>query len=181
MQFYFDSLKKGFFSLAEGLAVPENCKVISEVTMQSIILELEDSSKHLDADAEGNPVVTDADVLTLPQVKNNKILELNRYCDIALEFIKSGYPRSEIDSWAKQEIEARKFIEDSSYDPQLLRSIAGARAVDLEELALKVVIKADLFANIAGSIIGHRQRQEDRVKLAATVEEVNAIKWEFHF
>lgn len=179
MRFYFDSNRKGFFSLAEDQALPDNCKLIDEIDMQLIIDELQDSSKHLDADNEGNPIILAPNVLSLAEVKNLKILMLNKACDYALESIKSGYPRSEIDSWPKQEIEARNYIGDPSYDPQLLKSMAGARAIDLEDLALKVIVKADMFAAIAGNIIGHRQKQEDRVKRANNIEEVSAIEWDF--
>lgn len=178
MLFYFDPLKIGFFHCDTLEEVPENGKLMTSTDIEALVLQLQDSNKRLDSDEDGNPVVIAPYTLTLEQAKQAKIIYLNKECDIFLELIKSGYPRSEIDSWPKQETEARNYINDpDNYDPKLLRSLAGARAIDVDDLALRVIQKADVFAGVAGGIIGYRQRLEDMTKAATDLAMLDDIVW----
>jgi len=85
------------------------------------------------------------------------------------------YPDREIRTFDKQESEARAYAADATASTPLLSALAQARGVPLDELARRVLVKADAFAVASGSIIGQRQALEDRLDACTTVEEVQGI------
>ncbi|MDY7537623.1 hypothetical protein RGU72_05060 [Undibacterium sp. 5I1] len=108
--------------------------------------------------------------------KRNKLSIINADCSLALERIKSSYPRGEVDSWSKQELEARNFIASSDAKTPLLSALAEAREIDMPTLCSKIIAKADAFASASGALIGERQRCESLINAATTNEEVDAIQ-----
>lgn len=80
-----------------------------------------------------------------------------------------GYPQTEIDSFYRQEREARAWTADNQTPTPMLSAIAENRGMPLDLLCKKVIEKAELFATIIGNIVGKRQAFEDRI-LAATAD-----------
>jgi cell pole-organizing protein PopZ len=117
-------------------------------------------------------------VPTLSDVKAAKLAELSAACSARMAAIKSGYPAEEVQSWDKQESEARAYIVSSSAATPLLSALATARGITLADLASRVIAKADLFAAASGAIIGKRQRYEDQVTTATDAATVEAISWQ---
>ncbi|WP_067586382.1 hypothetical protein [Endozoicomonas ascidiicola] len=117
-------------------------------------------------------------VISLAEAKHHKLTEINEWADCELCFITDEYPETEIKSWDKQEAEARKLLADSHSHAPLLNAIARQRHINLITLAEKVVIKADAFAELSGSVFGRRQLLEDQVNTATTIKDVEAITYE---
>ena len=116
---------------------------------------------------------------TLEEAKAAKLTEINAACDAALAVLTSSYPSSELLTFDKQEAEARALIAAPDTPAPMLTALAEARGIGATELALRVVAKADAFTAASGHIIGLRQKDEDRLTAAQTVEDVAAIVPEY--
>lgn len=112
---------------------------------------------------------------SLTNTKARKLAEINAACDAALAALTAGYPSSELLTFDKQEAEARALLADPEASTPFLTPLAAARGLETEELARKVIAKADAFTTASGHVIGLRQKDEDRLKAAQTVEDVAAI------
>lgn len=104
-------------------------------------------------------------------LKARKIREINNACEESISVLRSEYPDSEVISWSKQEIEARKALTDPNYPTPLVDLIAEARGMDRIELINKIIQKSDQYAYAVGLAIGRRQYIEDRIKAISIGEE----------
>ncbi len=88
-----------------------------------------------------------------------------------VQIVKNGYQQEEIDSWAKQEKEARDYITDpvNALTP-LISEIAVSRGIDIATFANLVITKADLYASIIGPIIGKRKLLVDALPSKTDME-----------
>lgn len=119
-------------------------------------------------------------ILSLAVLVEQKHASILAVCEGQIAAIKSGYPDSEVLSWSKQETEARAWTADNAAPTPLLTAMATARGIDKAELVTRVIAKADLFAQISGTLIGKRQALEDQLAALpadATAEDVEAIQW----
>ena len=116
---------------------------------------------------------------SLASTKARKLAEINAACDAALAALMASYPSSELLTFDKQEAEARALLADPEAATPFLTPLAAARGLETEELARKVIAKADAFTTASGHVIGLRQKDEDRLKAAQTVEDVAAIVPEY--
>lgn len=116
---------------------------------------------------------------SLASTKTRKLAEINAACDAALAALTAGYPSSELLTFDKQEAEARALLADPEAATPFLTPLAAARGLETEELARKVIAKADAFTTASGHVIGLRQKDEDRLKAAQSVEDVAAIVPEY--
>ena len=82
---------------------------------------------------------------------------INAKCEELMSLVKQGYPDSEVESWSKQETEAR------AGGGPLTDALAQARGIPAALLREKIIQKSDAFAVYSGQIIGMRQALEDRV------------------
>jgi hypothetical protein len=117
-------------------------------------------------------------VPTLADCKTAKQASINTHSAWLLSQVTSGYPDEEIQSWSKQEGEARAYSLDALAPIPLLTALASARGIAVTDLVARVIAKSDGFALVSGAHIGTRQRCEDQIKAAQTIEQVNAITWE---
>ena len=116
---------------------------------------------------------------SLASTKARKLAEINAACDAALAALTACYPSSELLTFDKQEAEARALLADPEAATPFLTPLAAARGLETEELARKVIAKADAFTTASGHVIGLRQKDEDRLKAAQSVEDVAAIVPEY--
>lgn len=88
-----------------------------------------------------------------------------------------GYSQAEIDSFYRQEREARNEL-----PIMLLTEIFEGRddLSSIEELKKKVIEKADLFAIIMGKLFAIKQGFEKRIDQAETIEELDKIEQEIN-
>lgn len=150
-----------------------------EITVEEhqALLEGQSQGKRIVADENGYPVLQDPPPLTLDEVKAAKLAEINAECDAEIGAIKATYPDTEVMSWDKQEMEARALLADAAAVTPLIDAIASARGLDRVELANRIIANADQFAVASGASIGKRQKLEDQINAAATVEQVAEIVW----
>lgn len=116
------------------------------------------------------------DLLTLDELKAEKLAQINADCQAALAALTPTYPEKELFTFERQEREARALLTGDSSDGAHITAIASGRGIPVEELARKIVAKADAFSLASGLIIGQRQKWEDMLKDAKTKEDVTAIQ-----
>ena len=90
-------------------------------------------------------------------------------------------PDEERLTFERQEREAREFLAslDESKAP-FLKALALSREVPLNDLAQKVLLKADKYAEISATLIGKRQKALDEIKKATTKTALGKIKVDFN-
>lgn len=79
------------------------------------------------------------------------------------EIITGQYPGYEQQSWIDQEREARAYMNDPKGHYPLLMGISAARGLELEDLAGRVIKKADDFRTLVAEFIGRRQAICDQI------------------
>ena len=111
----------------------------------------------------------------LEAVNAAKRLEINDACNAAVASLAASYPEREIQSWPQQVKEAEALALSPTADAPLLSALAAARGVDRADLAARVLAKASAYAAASGAIIGARQRLEDLLSAAQTLDELSAV------
>ncbi|MFC0708836.1 hypothetical protein ACFSVK_19350 [Azorhizophilus paspali] len=99
----------------------------------------------------------------------------NAEADRLLAGLSASYPEREVQSWDQQIKEAELFTVDNQAPMPLLDALATARGIERGLLAQKVREKAGAFSVAAGTILGARQRIEDLLEAADTLEAVLAV------
>lgn len=115
----------------------------------------------------------------IEDVRKRMLADVNLRCEMMLGALKAGYPDGEVVSWDQQVIEARALDVSPTAVTPLLSAIAAQRGIDVTTLAGRVLEKANAYAVASGSIIGARQRLEDAINAANTVEALSAINTEW--
>lgn len=113
------------------------------------------------------------------QAKAAKLAEINSTYDAATSALVATYPQTELLTFDQQEAEARAWEADNSAETRLVDKLAEGRQMDKAELVRRIIVKADAFKLAAGYLTGQRQRYEDLLGEAQTVEEVEAIVPEY--
>lgn len=125
----------------------------------------------------GQIVVCDTSAEDLAVAKSEKASEIRREYDSEMNALTSQYPASEINSWPKQESEARAYLADNAIPTPILTAIATASGTTVDLLAARVMVKAEAYSQFAGTLIGKRQALEAQVTDALTAADVEAISW----
>lgn len=112
----------------------------------------------------------------LARARAAKLHEINLGCQAALAALTPTYPERELLTFDKQEAEARAYQANSGADVPLLSALAAGRGMAVEDLAARVLAKAEAFAVASGALIGQRQRMEDLLDNCDSVEAVRAIE-----
>jgi hypothetical protein len=97
-------------------------------------------------------------------VLQQKIGENESNFSSTISVLTTAYTQNEINSWPKQETEARAYIADNNVSTPLLSQIATARGLTLTDLANRVIAKADTFAVGYGTALGDKQAVEDQIQ-----------------
>lgn len=109
------------------------------------------------------------------RAKFAKLAEINTTYDTATSALVSTYPQTELLTFDQQESEARAYEADPTVETRLVDMLAKGRQIDKAELVRRIILKSDAFKLSAGYLTGQRQRYEDLLSEAQTVEEVEAI------
>lgn len=116
------------------------------------------------------------ELLTLEELKAAKLAQINKDCQSALAALTPTYPEKELFTFERQEREARALLASDGSDVAHITAIASGRGIPVEELARKIVAKAEAFSLASGLLIGQRQRYEDMLEGAQTKDDVAAIQ-----
>lgn len=119
---------------------------------------------------------------TAGQLKAAKLAQINASYETLAQLVVVGVPPSEVQSWSKQEAEARALQENPDAEAITLRALAEARSIPLDILCKKVIEKADAYSAHIGSITGIRQRLEDQLNVIDLSADnapklIEGIKW----
>lgn len=112
---------------------------------------------------------------SLAESRADKRTEINAACSSALASLTAPYPQAELLTFDKQEAEARAWLADNTAPTPLLSALAAGRGIPLDELAGRIIAKADAFAAVSGFVIGQRQALEDALNACADAEAVRSL------
>lgn len=115
----------------------------------------------------------------LPELKTEKLNEINTTYQQAIATLTPTYPNDERLTFDKQESEARAWLTDNSTSTPFIDALAAGRQMEKAELVSRIIAKADAFAIASGLLTGQRQRYEDLLDVASTAEDVALIVPEY--
>lgn len=107
--------------------------------------------------------------------KKLKLYEVNSGYDSAVSSYMKTYPEAELLTFDKQEKEAREWTANNRVSTPFLDGLARARGIDKADLVSRVIKKAEAFQTAISTLTGVRQKYEDRIDAATTVEELEKI------
>lgn len=117
------------------------------------------------------------ELMSLDEAKAEKLQEIKEACDAALNSIVATYPDMEVHTFERQEREARAWLAGAPVSEVAhIKAISSERGLELNDLARKIIAKADAFAVLSGKLIGHRQALETKTENAASKKEIMAIE-----
>lgn len=114
--------------------------------------------------------------LPLAEVKDAKLQEINAGFEQTASQLVATYPQSELLTFDQQTQEAQSYLADPTAECPMLAPLAAARGITMEDLCQRVMAKHAAFSAATGLLMGQRQAMEDRLELAVTVEDVQAIE-----
>lgn len=133
-------------------------------------------------------LIANADYLALVKTKCENVEIIKKALELEIESVFKNAmsnldktPDEERLTFERQEREAREYLasNDESKAP-FLKALATSREVDLNDLAQKVVAKADKYAEISAVLIGKRQKALDEIKKAKSKTALSKIKVNFN-
>ncbi|MFC0949186.1 hypothetical protein ACFGW0_02065 [Pasteurella multocida] len=133
---------------------------------------------------DGQWVINDEKASELLAVaKTKKLKEINDSAQAYVDGIAKTYetPEFERDTWLTQRAEAIAWKQDPNNLTPTLESIATNRGVPLDILREKAYQKSVLFATLSSTIAGQRQKLEDQLMSAQSIEEIEQISIQYNF
>jgi len=124
------------------------------------------------------------------EISQKKPIDINDYKNPLLELISSKsqyyveslistYPDFEKLTFETQKSEARGWVLDNTTKTPNVDILALNRGVDREVILSKINTKADQFERVSMAIAGQRQKFQDLIDNATTVEELDTINISF--
>lgn len=111
----------------------------------------------------------------LTYLKNLKIIQINLAYDDAIKGLTKMTPDAEMSTWTLQKIEADMY--DVTKKAPFLEKLASIRGITLDDLITKVKEKNAIYVETVGNITGYRQKLEDAIMKASTVEDIKVVEW----
>ena len=111
------------------------------------------------------------------QAKATKNTEINTQAQAYIDHATGAdqLPAFEVQGWAIQGAEAKAWHTDPTAPTPTLDAIAKARGLPLDALRAGAYKKTMLFESLVAAVTGQRQKYNDQLRAAKTVEAVNAI------
>lgn len=115
--------------------------------------------------------------LEISQVKTAKLDEINKQSQAFVDSVTgaASTPEFERATWLTQGQEAEAWHADNTAPTPNLDSIAERRGVPVEVLRQKAYEKSVAYKALTSAVAGQRQRYEDTLNAATTVDEVEKI------
>jgi hypothetical protein len=98
-----------------------------------------------------------------PYEKSAKLAEIDADFETIVAGLTAGWPTHEMQTWGKQEAEARAFTADASVVTPMLSAIASTRGLTVEQLAERVIRDANAFTAASAYYVGLRHKARQRV------------------
>ena len=115
----------------------------------------------------------------IDQIKNKYVYNLNSEAQYFMNLSLPTYPDFEKLTFEVQKLDARAWNADNTVITPNVNILALNRGIDREVLLEKISIKATQFEQLSMAIVGQRQRFEDLINKATTIEELDAISISF--
>lgn len=112
---------------------------------------------------------------SVAEARAARLAEINAACDREMAALEVGYPSREVLTWDKQLAEADALAADPNAPAPLLRGIAQARGIPVEELAARVHAKAEIYTQTSSTLLGKRQALEDRLDAILAEHEAGTL------
>lgn len=177
MSYFFDTAENAFLHSAIHENIPETAIEISDEQHAELLAGL-NSGKIIENHNDKLVLVEQAVEIDLNSAKQTALNHLANKVDSLKSALMAGYPQAEIDSFYRQEFEARAYLNGDESNIAMIANIAKLRGVPLQILAEKVVQKADFIAGVIGQVLGVKQAFETRIENAENVDELNNIETE---
>lgn len=110
-----------------------------------------------------------------PAEKAAKFAEIDADFEAAVSALTAGWPQHEIQTWSKQESEAREFTLNNATPTPMLATIAATRGLTVSELAQRVIRDADAFTNASAYYVGLRHKARQRVQAMPDSGDINRL------
>lgn len=113
----------------------------------------------------------------LKQAKAAKLAEVNNLAEQLVSKVSGAdtTPEFEVKSWAIQALEAKAWNADPTAKTPVLDTIAASRGIKPDLLKAAALRKTIAYEQLAGHVVGMRQRVETRIEQARTLEELEKI------
>jgi hypothetical protein len=99
-----------------------------------------------------------------PVEKAKKLAEIDQDFSAATDNLTAGWPQHEIQTWNKQESEARALVQNADAPTPRLSTIAIIRGLTAAELAQRVIREADAFTAASANLVGLRYKARQLVQ-----------------
>lgn len=116
------------------------------------------------------------DAWTLADQRDYAKTVIDQHARDARDRATADYSAAEMAQWKTKEAEARAYYDDSGASVPNLQREATARGLTLDQLATKVIAKADAFLLLDAAVWARRQTLVDALNTAADFAAVNAIE-----
>lgn len=177
MSYFYDTTENTFLHSAIHEHIPKTAIAISD-EQHAELLDGLNSGKSIE-NQNGKLVLVDkpkqAVEIDLNSAKQALIRKIAEKTDRLKANLTASYPQTEIESFYRQEQEARAFLAGELDNPEMLSQIAKVRNLPLNLLAQAVVRKADQLAGVIGAILGQKQKLEGKVEKAENLETLAEI------
>lgn len=110
-----------------------------------------------------------------PAEKAAKFAEIDADFEAAVSSLTAGWPQHEIQTWSKQEAEARALAANPATPTPMLATIAATRGLTVSELAQRVIRDADAFTAASSYYVGLRHKARQRVQALPDSGEINRL------
>ena len=130
----------------------------------------------------GQPQPTQAQIdAAIPGLlKAAALYRINADYQTTISSMTSGYPADEVQSWSKQETEARAWLADNTAATPWIDAAASSRGITKAALVNLIIANANALAPFHGAITGKRQRLRDQIEALGatpTQAQLDAIQW----
>lgn len=107
----------------------------------------------------------DIEEIESEEIKRRSIEKINEEYESAINELLLEYTKHEVDTFQKQETEARAYILDNSVSTPFIDSLCSGRGIQKDIIVPKIIMKADAFAIAVGELTGIKQKKIDDLTL----------------
>lgn len=177
MSFFYDLSDSTFYHSDIHSAIPKSAVEINDEQYEILLNALNNGETIIFKNGEFS-FIEQAVEIDLNSAKQTALNHLANKVDSLKSALMAGYPQAEIDSFYRQEFEARAYLNGDESNIAMIANIAKLRGVPLAIFAEKVVQKADFIAGVIGQVLGVKQAFETRIEQTESLDELNTIEME---
>ena len=100
----------------------------------------------------------------LDQSRDNAVRRIHQNYDNTMSELTAQYPALEREGWAKQETEARIVADGGT--SALVSKMAQIRGITASEMATRIIVKADVFADLYAEVTANLHNLGDAIDAA---------------